>query len=181
MGLDPDNPSHIWLLHHLFLKAINEDAADWVATWNSHILQIRGEAHRSPKDMFFFSMLEDGPRGVMRTREPIHDEVNDPSTYGIDWDAIQDTDLMGHFLEENPRDFVANNPFHHNMPTELSNVTVEDPNCPMTVEELQILGFAMERLGNTMSRRMEDRKQAWAVGLQCCAELYALRPEAPAI
>lgn len=25
-GLDPDLESHMWLLHHLFLDAINEDA-----------------------------------------------------------------------------------------------------------------------------------------------------------
>lgn len=30
-GLNPLAPAHIWLLHHLFLAAINEDAQEWLA------------------------------------------------------------------------------------------------------------------------------------------------------
>jgi hypothetical protein len=41
--LDPRNPAHIWLLHHLFLPHINTDAQEWADAWNSHHLQIRGE------------------------------------------------------------------------------------------------------------------------------------------
>ncbi|KAJ7740477.1 hypothetical protein DFH07DRAFT_751592 [Mycena maculata] len=33
-GLRPDLDAHIWLIHHLFLPAINQDAIDWVRTWN---------------------------------------------------------------------------------------------------------------------------------------------------
>ncbi|KAJ7657961.1 hypothetical protein B0H17DRAFT_1163291 [Mycena rosella] len=32
-GLRPDEDTHVWLLHHLFLDAINQDARDWAQTW----------------------------------------------------------------------------------------------------------------------------------------------------
>ena len=41
-GLTPNIPAHIWLLHHLFLDAINQDAAEWVQMWNNHVIQIKG-------------------------------------------------------------------------------------------------------------------------------------------
>ena len=28
-GLNPTNLMHIWLLHHLFLEEVNQDAQDW--------------------------------------------------------------------------------------------------------------------------------------------------------
>lgn len=34
--LDPDNPVHLWLLHHLFLNAINEDCRAFCDEWNAH-------------------------------------------------------------------------------------------------------------------------------------------------
>ena len=41
--LDPDKPEHLWLLHFLFLDAINEDCAAFQANWNNH--QISRKAH----------------------------------------------------------------------------------------------------------------------------------------
>jgi hypothetical protein len=64
-GLNPQIPAHIWLLHCLFLDCINKDAQEWAAAWNAHKLELWGElpgfGRRSPNDIFFFSMLEDGP------------------------------------------------------------------------------------------------------------------------
>lgn len=34
--LDADNPHHIWLLHRLFLPAINKDCEAFQASWNYH-------------------------------------------------------------------------------------------------------------------------------------------------
>ena len=38
------NPSHIWLLHHLFMSTINADAEAWVHSWNNHTMQLKGES-----------------------------------------------------------------------------------------------------------------------------------------
>lgn len=58
--LDVDNTAHIWLLHVLFLPAINDDLDDWKDMWNCHKLRIRDERDRSPEDMFFFGLIEYG-------------------------------------------------------------------------------------------------------------------------
>ncbi|KAG1722190.1 hypothetical protein EDB19DRAFT_1645914 [Suillus lakei] len=63
-NLDVNNDSHLWLLHFLFLPLINDDAGQWVASWNHHVLGRRGEPHRSPHDMFIQGIIEHGHRGV---------------------------------------------------------------------------------------------------------------------
>jgi hypothetical protein len=42
-ALDHNSDSHIWLLHYLFLPAINYDALEWAESWNMHVLSIRNE------------------------------------------------------------------------------------------------------------------------------------------
>lgn len=54
-GLDCDSNAHIWLLHHLFLDAINQNALEWAEAWNNHTITIHGERQRSPCDMFFLA------------------------------------------------------------------------------------------------------------------------------
>ena len=39
-GLSPDQPAHIWLLHHLYLEAINDEVSQWAEAWNSHVVSI---------------------------------------------------------------------------------------------------------------------------------------------
>jgi len=63
-GLIPDYDSHIWLLHYLFLPAINHNTVEWANTWNSHSISIHHEHQRSSKDMFFFGMIQQGSRGL---------------------------------------------------------------------------------------------------------------------
>ncbi|KAJ7185191.1 hypothetical protein C8R46DRAFT_817384, partial [Mycena filopes] len=89
-GLNPRSPGDIWLLHHLFLTSINEDALEWAEAWNSHKLQIKGERKRSPRDMFLFSMVQDGPRGISHMVEAVDEPVDDPSSYGVDWHVTEE-------------------------------------------------------------------------------------------
>lgn len=42
-GLDNENHAHLWLLHHIFLRLINEDCIAFEETWNSH--PVSGEGH----------------------------------------------------------------------------------------------------------------------------------------
>ena len=60
-GLIVDRNTHIWLLQHLFLAAINMDAEEWANTWNNHSLSFCGEHQRSPTDMYMFGMIQNGP------------------------------------------------------------------------------------------------------------------------
>ncbi|KAJ7639840.1 hypothetical protein DFH06DRAFT_1001840, partial [Mycena polygramma] len=42
-GLDRTDPHHLWLVHFLFLDALNEDCAKFQEEWNTH--PISGEGH----------------------------------------------------------------------------------------------------------------------------------------
>ncbi|KAF8837818.1 hypothetical protein BDN67DRAFT_908587, partial [Paxillus ammoniavirescens] len=57
-GLDQQNPTHLWLLHFLFLDAINEDAQRFIDEWNHHPLST--EKNQSPSDLRFLSEVENG-------------------------------------------------------------------------------------------------------------------------
>jgi hypothetical protein len=46
--LDASNPSHIWLLHHLFLEDLNNDCDAFQENWNSKGVSGRITQHRSP-------------------------------------------------------------------------------------------------------------------------------------
>jgi hypothetical protein len=183
------NTAHIWLLHYLFLPAINSDIQAWVQAWNSHVLEVRGESHRSPLDRWFFSQLEDGPRGVEPIAEEARDEdIGEPSMYGIDWEVIENPQLLAHLLEHNPQDWEDENPFgnptpadanpfSNARPAELSDVPVEDPNCPFTADELVILERALASETDRTSSNLTVRKHVWMVALLYCRQLYELRGE----
>ncbi|KAJ6525013.1 hypothetical protein B0H19DRAFT_1085131 [Mycena capillaripes] len=68
-------PRHIWLLHHLFLSSVNRDALEWAEAWNSHQLTSRRQRERSPRDLFLFGMLREGPRGISSFLAPDEEEI----------------------------------------------------------------------------------------------------------
>ncbi|KAH9886213.1 hypothetical protein C8Q73DRAFT_748968 [Cubamyces lactineus] len=65
--LDPSAPGHLWLLHVLFLREINDDCQSFQRDWNHHPLSGSGH-NKSPLDMRFLAHLE---RGV------VADDLND--------------------------------------------------------------------------------------------------------
>ncbi|KAH7911441.1 hypothetical protein BJ138DRAFT_1006568 [Hygrophoropsis aurantiaca] len=170
-GLNPRLPSHIWLLHHLFLDRINDDAEEWKHTWNSHSLQIRGERTRSPRDIFLFSMIEDGPRGIEALLAPPEEEVDDLATYGVDWDVINDPVLMEHLRLHNPHEQDNNNPFSSG-PATLSEVPCEPPNCPLHLDQIIELDQQLAHRVDTMSRNMQIRRLVWQEAMDICAGFF---------
>jgi hypothetical protein len=86
--LDVDNPLHIWLLHYVFLDLLNCEIRAWVETWNSHKLELRGERDKTPKEMFYLGMMNQGVRGVFPA--PSEEEaIAEIAEYGIDWEAAE--------------------------------------------------------------------------------------------
>ncbi|KAJ6540746.1 hypothetical protein B0H19DRAFT_1176196 [Mycena capillaripes] len=170
-GLVPTISAHIWLLHHLFLHCINEDAQEWAQAWNSHDLQIRGERNRSPRDMFFFSMLQDGPRGLEQMAAPPDEQVDDPSTYGIDWDVADDPTLMRHHLLQNPQEWEDRNPFAPGI-QDLSEVPCEAPDSPFSAEQIAYLDHELEAVVDLTSRSMNVRKLVWQEAFRICNTFY---------
>ncbi|KAJ6505107.1 hypothetical protein C8R45DRAFT_817761 [Mycena sanguinolenta] len=169
--LNPSVPAHIWLLHHLFLRYIDEDAQEWAEAWNRHDLQIRGERTRSPHDIFFFSQLQDGPRGLERMVAPLEEEVEDPSTYGIDWDVVDDSTLMQHHLLQNPEEWDERNLFSSE-PQELSEVPCEAPECPFSDEQVAYLDRELAAVVDVTSRSMIVRKLVWQHAFEICNRFY---------
>ncbi|KAF8583786.1 hypothetical protein K439DRAFT_1347802, partial [Ramaria rubella] len=59
-GLDHQNPSHLWLLHILFLNLINDDCQDFQDTWNHHPMSGAGTNDMSPLEMRFYQETTGG-------------------------------------------------------------------------------------------------------------------------
>ncbi|KAG8724994.1 hypothetical protein FRC09_010742 [Ceratobasidium sp. 395] len=99
-GLVPTLETHLWLLHHLFLSAINQDAQEWMHAWISHTLALCDAQNHSPEDLSFFGMLGHGLQGldclVNNQQEMTAEELAD---YGIDWQEMEDQNMMAHFIE----------------------------------------------------------------------------------
>lgn len=172
-GLNPTQPAHIWLLHHLFLPSIDTDAQEWAQAWNRHNLQIRGERTRSPHDMFLFSMVQDGPRGLERFTQPVNEFVSDPQTYGIDWQVADDSQLMDHLLRENPQEWEESNPFL-NGPENRSHVACEPPNSPFSPQQIALLDQQLAAAVDCRSRSMGVRRLVWKEAFRICNEFYTL-------
>ena len=169
--LNTDSDAHIWLLHHCFLSAINQDALEWAETWNAHRLSIRGERQRSPRDMFLFGMIQNGPRGLAGIPEPELEEVIEAGVagYGIDWEALDDEQVRIHHDIANPNERFADNPFITHEPEHLSNIEVHEPNCPLSPEQLDHLD---SQLNTIHSHTMEGYRLQWVIGLRICQEMF---------
>ncbi|KAH7906787.1 hypothetical protein BJ138DRAFT_1015645 [Hygrophoropsis aurantiaca] len=172
-GLSPTRAAHIWLLHHLFLRSVNHDAQDWAEAWNSHKLQIRGERERSPRDMFFFGMLQEGPRGIQRALEPVNEMVGDINSYGVDWEVHDDERFMSHLLDNNPDEWEEANPFvSASTPANLSQVLCEPPGCPFTPEQLNHLDTTLQAHVDVFSRNMTVRRLVWQRALAISRDIF---------
>ena len=53
--LDRCNTHHLWLLHFIFLEAINSDCLEFQNDWNSH--PISGAGHNQSPNVIFFTNL----------------------------------------------------------------------------------------------------------------------------
>ncbi|KAI0688818.1 hypothetical protein C8Q76DRAFT_772032 [Earliella scabrosa] len=192
-GLDADRDDHIWLIHHLFLQAINQDTQEWVECWNAHRLSIRGERAASPRELFMFGMVTHGPRGMShvlnRAGQPVppaaDEVVDDLATYGVDWDALADPQLMAHHAAHNPGvDTSASLPFATTVataPAQLSEVTCDPPRCPLTPEEVALLNTHLSRHFDLACRDMMVRRQLWVSALTFCSRLGVRRARATSI
>ncbi|KAJ7254470.1 hypothetical protein C8J57DRAFT_1076161, partial [Mycena rebaudengoi] len=91
-GLDHDNPHHLWLLHYLFLDAINLDCQEFQAEWNCHPLGETRNKGLAPTDIRFISETE---HGVEEDQPGVHPSVLE-EFYGVEedhddeWEGVDD-------------------------------------------------------------------------------------------
>jgi len=144
---------------------INNDAAQWAAAWNSHVLSRRGEPHRSLQHMFVQGVIENGHRsGIIPA--PEDDMVDNIDSYGIDWDDLDNSHLRSHHDAHNSPDEDGTNPFVSNQPTHLSNVEVPDARCPFTAEQMQCFQYRIDTLLNQNHTDTQSRRLLWIQALE---------------
>ena len=167
--LNPDNDVHIWLLHHLFLHEINQDASDWAGAWNHHII-MPGRPARTPNDLYFFGQLEAGPRGI----EDEHIAEEDLAGYGVDWDDMENEDILNHHDEANPDDAISMDDFAipHTAPTNLSQVDVPAVPSPLTSDQEQLLYHSLAAAHLWEGRSMESYRLRWIEAFHVCRHMY---------
>lgn len=165
--LNYDNFAHIWLLHHLFLKAVDADTQTWVATWNLHRIAVPEGGQRSPHEMFLFGMVEHGVRGVdsLIENEP---EVEDVAMYGVDWGRME---MAGRALDRNPEEWNEENPFlSSGRPDRMAEVICDEPDSPLTVDQISILDQRLRERVDVNTRSMNVRKLVWVEALRICEQ-----------
>ncbi|KAG8724583.1 hypothetical protein FRC09_016912 [Ceratobasidium sp. 395] len=163
--LIPTLKPHLWLLHHLFLDLINNDAYQWKEAWNSHTLSLRGERNRSPKDLWFFGMVEHGPRGL-RELAQAEEQVERWEEFGIDWEAMEDEALMEHWVENNQEGGVVDH--------DGAGVYVDPPSVPSLLQVENQVDLAIFESGLTeASITMHTCYQMWNIGLTELERVWA--------
>ena len=171
-GLDINNRAHIWLLHFLFLGAINDQLAFFAESWNQHRIQIRNGPNRSPTDMFVFDMFVNGVRGDQLPPEEEGLSMEELEVYGIDWQGLRDEAVLDSQHYNNPR--TEDSSFwigRTGPPSQLSVVTVEPPVGTLTEEEVEELAYRIS--GLIGSAHEPDVISLW---LQALAHVRVLYP-----
>lgn len=167
--LNIDSDAHLWLLHHLFLNKINDDARAWMSTWNNHTLARHGQTHESPQNMYVQGMVVNGIRGVH-----VADEAVDHEEYGIDWEDLDRHRIRQHHDDANPENHTENeNPFIINHPDHLSHVEVPDPHCPFNSEHLRIFEAELQNIPTILSTDMHSHQLTWIQALELATTIIA--------
>ncbi|KAJ7096984.1 hypothetical protein C8R43DRAFT_907761 [Mycena crocata] len=154
----------------------HQDAQDWARTWNEHKIRLDNERTRSPRDMFFFGMIQNGLRGFDEVPgEFDDDDIEDLETYGVDWEDLNDADIIAHHAEHNGDEDLnadnVNNPFSNDGPHTLSHVEV--PLCPFSGDQVVLLNAHLALSAHSQSRNMNSRRAVWVAALDFCRQLYA--------
>ncbi|KIY61681.1 hypothetical protein CYLTODRAFT_362538 [Cylindrobasidium torrendii FP15055 ss-10] len=169
--LHPDNSAHIWLLHYLFLAEVNRDAMEWAETWNSHTIR-QGpqsvERQRSPRDMFFFGQLQNGWRDLSQylpEEDPAYND--DPEGYGVDWEDLGNRDILIHHNVENSAESLLEVDDNSSAvqvthrPANFAAVEVPVVDCPLTMEQFDMLNEHLVILPTYGGRDMRERRSLW--------------------
>jgi hypothetical protein len=122
--------------------------------------------------MFVFGMIEEGPRGLLNLKEPVDESVDDLSSYGVDWDAIDNRRIIEHHNQQNGLDILGRNPFVTHRPDRLVEVLVPEANCPLTPNELHWLDEQLGALPYFQNESMDARRLLWVAALDICRRMF---------
>lgn len=162
-GLDVDNDIHIWLLHYLFLRRLNEDLDSWIGAWNSHTLARRGQPHSSPTQLYMHGQVEHGIRSVFP--DVVGNADDDFADYGVDWDAVDNRHIRDHHRLHNADDTDHGDLMAANVPENLSHVEVPDARCPFDATQLAHLDAFLRSSPNFNGNDIGSYRLLWTEAL----------------
>ena len=91
-----------------------------------HALSRPNDRRRTPYDMFLFGMVTNAPRGLSQLLTPMEENVEDLDMYGIDWEDLENPELIENFLErsadEDEHDEGVNDSEGLHLPAHMANV-----------------------------------------------------------
>lgn len=170
-GLDANNSAHLWLLHKIFLPMINEEAEQWAAAWNHHIISRTGEHHLSPHALFLQGTIERGQRSLFLVEE----DIGNIEEYGVDWHDLDNQRIRAHHDVNNPNeaDQPDHSPFILNHPEQLSHVEVPDTSSPFA-NQLQDEEFHrhLQPILDRTHANMQSRRLLWIESLTIAQDMY---------
>lgn len=102
---------------------------------------------------------------------PAEEVVDDPASYGIDWEVAEDPVLMNHLLQENVQDWEDHNPFSTG-PASLSEVTCKPPDCPLSADQILLLDAQLDTRVDMQSRNMHIHRLVWLEAMSLCRAIY---------
>jgi hypothetical protein len=125
--------------------------------------------------LFFFGMLEHGPRGVEIQDDHVAEE-NLPG-YGVDWEDLDNPAIRRHHDEANIietfGDDVADDPLHQH-PEHLSRVDVEEPDCFLTTDQVDFLDSQLAAHDFMHSNTIVAYRLRWLTVIDVCKALYVV-------
>ncbi|KAF8325298.1 hypothetical protein F5887DRAFT_889403 [Amanita rubescens] len=162
-GLRVDSAAHLWLLHHLFLANVNDDIQRWTAQWNSHVMRLKGQRNQAPRDMFMIGLARRMAVDDIRIQE---EDVRDLGQFGIDWEDMDDEDLIQALQER------GENPFDDYAPDRMNDVPCEPPDCPLTMDQVDGLDAVLQREFDMNTYDMDVKTRVWICALVWCRDLF---------
>jgi hypothetical protein len=175
--LDPDYDEHIWLLHYLFLASINQNAHRWAEGWNHHKLsRVPDRRREKPITMFQIDSLLIGRYGPPLPDQPDPEPVDDPAFYGVDWEGLQDQDLLRHHNHYNsPISMDPNSQPSTHRPSYLNLVEVPTFVCPFSEEEADMFEETLLQHPEFYSENPIDRALLWSIALNLMVQILQAR------
>jgi hypothetical protein len=162
-GLRVDSAAHLWLIHHLFLDDLNDDIQEWAENWNAHVMHLKGQKNRAPRDMFLIRLQNCLANLGVRRQE---DNIDDMEGFGIDWEDLDDSELIRELQER------GENPFDDYAPDHMNVVPCEAPGCPLTGLQVQGLDRMLQEVFDRDMPEAEVRIEIWTRALMWCRDLF---------
>ncbi|KAJ4497986.1 hypothetical protein C8R41DRAFT_758488 [Lentinula lateritia] len=159
-GLNVDNERHLWLLHHLFLHRTQHDIDVWIGSWNHHTISSRTQTYQTPTVMFQQGVIQHGfqglfPESVNESREEVY------AAYGVDWDDIENRNIVAHHHQHNPTSDNSRNFFDADTPEEMSHVEVPEVQDSLSIEGVSRLDNSLSALSYFSQGDISSLTQIW--------------------